>query len=150
MTKNMLAALKTAEKQQTLRRTHIPGPGEPKWPTGIHPSTLAALVKTGLLQLGEIRDRNGYKVTTWTPTDAGREALKPKAVIHKDTPRFMRRPSRSGGDYSASHIHAIDELEAVDPGEIGEAWFGRAARKYAEAMDRRGAARMIARQRRAA
>jgi hypothetical protein len=142
MTKNMRDALHAATKQP-LRRLHNPQPGTPPWPA--HPTTLNALTRHNYLTLTERRNKHGWRLQEWQITDAGRQALNPPPRVLRDTPRFLSRPSRTTGDYTANRHRAIDELEAVDPAEIDAARRYMARELHADASDRRVVARRLAR-----
>lgn len=86
----MRNALEAARRIDGLRRTHDPTkPGAPQWPA--HHSTLAALVRREFLTRDDGRNRKGWPRTTWSLTDAGREALKPREVFRVEAPRYMCR-----------------------------------------------------------
>jgi hypothetical protein len=142
MTKNMRDALHAATKQP-LRRLHNPQPGTPPWPA--HPTTLNALTRHNYLTLTERRNKHGWRLQEWQITDAGRQALNPPPRVLRDTPRFLSRPSRTTGDYTANRHRAIDDLEAVDPAEIDAARRYMARELHADASDRRVVARRLAR-----
>jgi hypothetical protein len=79
--------------REPLRRLHDDHPGAPPWPA---PSaSLRALVRRGLLEHRERRNRHGRRVEEWTVTDAGLEALHPPAKVKRDTPRSLRVPGGS-------------------------------------------------------
>lgn len=145
LTTPMRDALKQARPPHGLRRVHVPGPGAPPWPA--HPSTLAALLRHGLVEHDVDRDRRGYMRETWTTNDAGREALDPPPRHRSDRPRYLQRDVWRGGDYTTDPNRRIDELEvAIAPAHIVRA--GRV--RHADAQDRKSAANKLGRQKRAA
>jgi hypothetical protein len=79
----------TDASRNPLRRTHDDSAGTPPWPAPA--PTLAALIRHDLLECTEIRNRRGFKVTVWTITDLGHEALNPPPKYRADRPRFMAR-----------------------------------------------------------
>jgi hypothetical protein len=147
MTKNMRDALHAATKQP-LRRLHNPQPGTPPWPA--HPTTLNALTRHNYLTLTERRNKHGWRLQEWQITDAGRQALNPPPKVLRDTPRFLSRPSRTTGDYTANRHRAIDELEAVHPGEIHAGWGVAARERHVQVEPRAIRARRLANGRKAA
>lgn len=128
----------TAARRGPLRRTHTPGEGKPAWPA--HPSTLAALVRHGLLDRSEGRNRHGYRLDLWTITDAGRAELEPRHRFIEQRPRWMARTG-SGADYTSIRGESIDDTEAEYSGK----WDEIAERRRLEALDRRELARRAAR-----
>jgi hypothetical protein len=123
ITANMHAVLtETRRRQEGLRRLFDDVPGKPPWPA--NPSTLAALVRHGLVERSENRTRRGALVIIWRITDAGREALQPPQIVKPDKPLFLARGSvryrklpdnrwavdetGSTGDYTSDPGRSID------------------------------------------
>jgi hypothetical protein len=137
---NMRAALEES-RRGPLRRVHDIDHGQPAWPA--HPATLRALVNRDLLTTGERKSRKGHRIEEWTITDDGRSALNPPVVVRREVVRSLRAPGGSTRMMQLGYwVEArTPEPEPVDPDEVDAAWFGAAARRHAEAMDRRVAAR---------
>jgi hypothetical protein len=140
LTKPMRRTLKEA-KAQGLRRIHQPTPGQPPWPA--HPATLHALTRHGLLEQQRKRNRHGWHVDEWRITDAGKAALKPRERRVADTPVFLARASKWGGDYTTDPSRRVDELEVIDVELPG--WVAAARGRHVGAVDRRGLAWRLAR-----
>lgn len=145
LTQHMRDAL-TKAQHAPLRRVHKPGPGAPPWPAA--PNTLRALLRRGLVELGQIRNRDGWPVTTWTITDTGRAALQPVEIFRTERPLYLARPTKNSGDYTHDPSRRIDHLPVFD--EASPQWRRRAATRHADAEDHRQAARRTARNLRAA
>lgn len=150
MTSNMREALSRAQNGP-LRRVHDQTHGQAPWPA--HPRSLGALVKAGLLEKPRRRvSRNGHAIDEWFVTPAGLEALKPRAVVKRDTVRLLRVP---GGSTRMMQLGVwvdarMSEPEKVNPDEVDAVWFGEAARRHSEARDLRGRAQAIVMRRKAA
>jgi DNA-binding PadR family transcriptional regulator len=144
VTERMREALLEARKGP-LRRVHDGTEGKPPWPA--NPCSLAALVKHGLLDRSERKSKSGNRLDEWTITDEGRSALNPPAVVKRDVVRSLRAPGGSTRMMQLGYwVEArTPEPEPVDPDEVDAAWFGAAARRHADAMDRREAARRVRR-----
>jgi hypothetical protein len=141
LTARMHDTLTTAARNP-LRRTHDT---TADWPA--HAATLAALVRHGLLDRSERRNRRGFKVDIWTITDPGREQLNPPPRYRPDRPlflahcgaiRYRKLPAKgpndlgrwviagtrddasqsNSGDYTTNPAKAIDHLEVVDPADV--------------------------------
>jgi len=123
ITESMRVVLKeAARRQEGLRRLHGDQPGSPPWPA--HPSTLAALVRRGLLERASGRTRRGSRIDTWRITEAGRLELNPPAQVMQDRPLYLARgsvryrllpdnrwavdESGSSGDYTSDPHRSID------------------------------------------
>jgi putative ubiquitin-RnfH superfamily antitoxin RatB of RatAB toxin-antitoxin module len=131
--------------RQELRRV------DGRWPA--HASTLAALVRQGLLERSERVSRHGDALTVWTATDAGRDALKPKERVYVERPVFLGRGSSELPDkdentdleakgYTSDPRRRIDPLEVV--GEVSVVWQRRTEVKRIQAQDRKARARQAA------
>jgi hypothetical protein len=115
----------TSRRIEGLRRTFDDKAGHPTWPH--HPATLAALVRRGLLEPREVRNRKGYRVQAWFITDAGRRALEPVLVIKRDVPLYLApvsgRTSNPGRavDYDrhpvTGRLMAVEALNPPSPEE---------------------------------
>jgi hypothetical protein len=110
----------TSRRIEGLRRTFDDKAGHPTWPH--HPATLAALVRRGLLEPREVRNRKGYRVQAWFITDAGRRALEPVLVIKRDVPLYLApvsgRTSNPGRavDYDRHPVTGrLMAVEALNP-----------------------------------
>lgn len=88
MSQRMVDTLRLSSGRDGIRRVHKPGPGQPPWPA--HPLTLHALIGRGLVEVRETRNSKDYRVTVWTITDAGREALSPAPRVVRDATRRLR------------------------------------------------------------
>lgn len=122
LTVHMVEAL-TSAQHAPLRRVHR-GPGAARWPAPA--TTLYALIRRGYLVAGQIRNRDGAVVDTWTITDAGRAALLPREVFRQDRPVYLADHRRAqwvdpaeededrDDDYTTHPGLRIDELEVVD------------------------------------
>jgi hypothetical protein len=122
-----------AAARNPLRRTHDDTAGAPPWPA--HPASLAALTRHELLERTELRNRKGFKVTVWAITDLGHETLNPPPRFRPDRPRFICRPTRNSGDYTANPARAIDPLEVMDDAVL--VTFAQRAREAEEERRRR-------------
>lgn len=136
----MRDVLETAVRQE-LRRV------DGRWPA--HASTLAALVRQGLLERSERVSRHGDALTVWTATDAGRDALKPKERVYAERPVFLGRGSSELPDkdentdleakgYTSDPRRRIDPLEVV--GEVSVVWQRRGEVARVGVQERRLAA----------
>lgn len=144
LTPRMRAAL-TDAKHRPLRRVHAPGPGKPAWPA--HPASLAALVRHGLLEQGEARDKHANKVTTWTLTDAGRRELEPRHVFIEERDTWMARTG-SGSDWTKDPGRRMDDAPRMQ--QASPAWRRRAEAARLGDQDRQSLARHLAQQAKAA
>jgi hypothetical protein len=141
LTARMRDALEQA-RHAPLRRVLKPGPGAPSWPA--HPGTLHALERREFLARGEIRNRDGWPVTTWTITDTGRQALEPIERTKTEAPVYLRRPASDiAGDYTSDPRARIDDAEVTDPDRLNEYWAQDAAERHAATEDPRARARRL-------
>lgn len=148
LTASMRAALQQA-RHAPLRRVLEPGPGAPAWPA--HPGTLHALERHKLLTRGEIRNRHGQPVTTWTITTAGRQALEPPEIFRRERDVYLAHPNPDlSGDYTTDPRRSRDELPVLDPDSLNNAWAQISAERRASAETPRDRARRLARNARAA
>jgi hypothetical protein len=140
------ALLDAAKHVEGLRRTHDEQAGKPSWP---HPAaTLHALVRHGLLEPRELRNRKGYRIQAWFITDTGRQALEPVVVVKRDTPLYLARgggctsnPKRSiDTDSPPDAIHLVVAVEASGP--VNPAWRENAERNRRRARSDQNAARL--------
>lgn len=145
LTINMRAALEQA-RHAPLRRVHPPGPGTPDWPA--HFSTLYALERHQLLARGELRNRNGHPVTTWTITDHGRAALEPREIFRTEANVYLGHavPATAAGtaghgEFTTDKRYAVDPLPITDPATLDDAWTQLSEERRADAEDRRQRAR---------
>lgn len=105
----MREALEDASRRiEGLRRTFDDVPGKPSWP--YPPATLYALVRHGLLEPRELRNRKGYRIQAWFITPLGRTALEPLLVVKRDIPRYPA----PGGGYTTNPKRSIDHDVVVD------------------------------------
>ena len=159
LSENMRTVLREASrKQEGLRRLFDDQPGRPPWPA--HPSTLAALVRHGLLERSEARTKRGARLDVWRITDSGRMTLNPPPHIIVDKPlylgqgsvRFRLLPdnrwtvdeSGSTGDYTSDPHRSIDADRHPTSGKVcavevlvTPADIANYARKAREAADAR-------------
>jgi hypothetical protein len=135
-----------------LRRVLKPGPARrpnrpatPRWPA--HPGTLHALERRELVARGEIRNRDGWPVTTWTITDAGRQALEPPEIFRRERDVYLAHPNPDiSGDYTTDPRRGRDELPLVlDPDSLDSAWAQLSAERRAMTETPRARARRLAR-----
>ncbi len=139
-TRTMLECLQRARKQP-LRRCWDGTPGQPPWPAPWQ--TIYALVDRGWLEATTVpKNKRGHKVTTWTITPAGREALEPTRRTYRDTVRTLNVP---GGSTRPMQLGVwvevtIPEPEPVESALIGARWTVGAWSRQVAAVDRRVAA----------
>ena len=147
LTPTMRNALHEASRRiEGLRRTFDDKPGRPTWPAA--PSTLAALVRHGLLESRELRNRKGYRIQAWFITDTGRRALEPVLVVKRDTPLYLA----PGGGYTTNPKRSIDvdsppadahlEVAVEASGPVNPAWYENAERNRRRARSDVNAARL--------
>jgi hypothetical protein len=143
LTARMRDALEQA-RHAPLRRVLKPGPGAPPWPA--HPGTLHALKRRELLARGELRNRDGWPVTTWTITDAGRQALQPPEIFRRERDVYLAHPNPDiSGDYTTDPGRGRDELPVLDPDSLDSAWAQLSAERRAMTETPRARARRLAR-----
>jgi DNA-binding PadR family transcriptional regulator len=142
LTTRMRDAL-TSAKHGPLRRVLKPGPGTPPWPA--HPGTLHALERHELVTRGELRNRDGWPVTTWTITDTGRQALEPIEIFRHDHPVYLAPVGNGRSDYTTDPRNRVDDAEVTDPDSLESAWRQQAEQRRADAEDRRKAAQRLRR-----
>lgn len=165
MTARMRAVLEQAAKQD-LRRVWD-GPGKPPWPAAA--STLAALVRHGLLERSERLTRHQQRVVLWEITEEGKAALRGPERIAEERPTFMAHGairyrvlsnnrwtvveededgSYVDGDYTQDPRRRFDHLEVA--GQASLKWRRKAEVDRTAAQDPKIAARRISRALRAA
>jgi hypothetical protein len=113
-----------------------------RWPAS--PSTLAALVRHGLLARNDRTNRHGHPTTVWSITAHGRKALLPRERFRAEPPVFMADVRDGRGDFTTWRTKADDRLEVTDPGTLDHAWQELADQRHADAEDRRREARRLA------
>jgi hypothetical protein len=149
LTRPMRDTLEQAIRQE-LRRVHDTQPGRPAWPA--HPSTLAALVRHGLLAYGTRKSKRGHQLDTWTVTQAGRDALKPREVFRSEALLYCSTMVVPGkrGSYTPMRHQASDKLPITDTEAIERWRFEEAEARRLAAQERRVAAGRAVRALRAA
>lgn len=154
LTESMRDALRAASKPGGVQRRDTPGPGKPPWP--FHHATLYALTNRELVEHDIDLTGTGW-LHTWTITDAGREALKPREIHKVQRPRYLAHDGRPEGThleriahpgredptdlgYTTRRARAVDDAgEVLDPPD--PEWKRRADRRHARDQDPRERAR---------
>ena len=149
MTPAMLEALRRSENGP-LTRVHDDEKGKPPWPAPA--SSLAALVKHGMLERSSRISSKGKRIDEWHATELGIEALKAPARVKRDAVRSLRVPGGSTRflQHGVWVERSTPEPEPVSAADLDAAWFGEAARRHASERDRQRWAREIANRRKAA
>lgn len=134
--------------RQELRRVH--DTKRPEWPA--HPSTLAALVRHGLLTRATRKSKRSHQLDTWAITQAGRDALKPRDIFRHQPDLYMTHAipettSGGHGEYTTDPRLSIcrEGVPITDPDTLNPAWDQlREERRHAN-EHRRTHARRLAR-----
>lgn len=148
MTKQMHAVLQQAATQELRRTFDTPTP--PAWPAP--PSTLAALVRHGLLERTERRTRHHHTMWVWTITDAGKHALEPTELFKDERPVYLGQVGYELGDddhdelrekgYTTNPLRRIDPLPVAGPAST--VWRRKATDNTVAAIARKQRARQAA------
>jgi hypothetical protein len=108
----------------------------------------AAVLSLGgeLVARGELRNRDGFPVMTWTITDAGRQALEPPEIFRRERDVYLAHPNPDiSGDYTTDPRRGRDELPVLDPDSLDSAWAQLSAERRAATETPRARARRLAR-----
>lgn len=143
-----------AARANPLRRTHtidpttgLPPEGKPPWPAAAN--TLAALVRRGLLERGQTRNRKDEHVDLWKITSAGRQALEPRERHIEERTVFLAWTGRGQGDFTTDPSQGQPD-PVIDSGTLDDAWRQISDARRLAAQDRKTAARELARRARRA
>jgi DNA-binding PadR family transcriptional regulator len=167
LTRPMRDTLEQAARQE-LRRVH--DTPRPEWPA--HHSTLAALVRHGLLAYSTRKSKRRHEIEAWAITDSGRDALQPREVFRQEPDYYLARggsisyrltPNGSIGrwtvddrdqdseadkGYTTNPATSSDRLPRMAPPD--PEWKQRSEARRAHAQNAQTDARKLARQIRAA